>query len=66
MTISEIMAQLSILDRERLMISFESGLPCYIEWTKGRFLGVYVDGIPNLVCLQESGLWREGTINVQV
>jgi len=64
MTIKEIMAGLSMTDKEQLMTAFEASMTHYIEWTPGRFIGVNTDSVPHLTCCQQSGSFREGTINV--
>lgn len=56
------MKALPQMHKDTLMSAFEEGLPSYIEYTQGRFLGVNTDAIPHLRCEATSGSWREGSI----
>lgn len=49
-------------DRKRLMYAFDNGFSQYIEYAKGRFIGVHIQNNPNLQTDTRSGVWSIGEI----
>lgn len=62
MSIPQIMKMIPSMHLDSLMVAFESGSSHYYEWSPGRYLGIYTDGISHLQCEQKAGDWREGRI----
>ena len=59
----EAINNLSEGDRQQLMYAFEEGLSQWIELPDGKFVGVNVQGLPQLTIIEQSGLWAYGDIN---
>ena len=62
MSISEILKTIPERERARLNTAFESGFSQMVIYKENQYVGVYVDGLPNLVVEQKAGNWSAGRI----
>ena len=64
MDLRELIKSLSNTDRQQLMYAFEEGITQWIQLPGSKFVGVNVQGLPQLTILEASGSWAYGDIDV--
>ena len=60
--IKTILAGLSHVEREQLTYALETETATMIEYTPGRFIGVYTESLPSAKITQSAGFYQEGEI----
>lgn len=59
---NEIIKNLPKRDLEAVMLAFEQGLQCLVEYKEGLFVGVNVTGTDKIIILETKGMWSHGAI----
>lgn len=62
MTIRQILDSLSEQDRRFIQYAFDNQMSQYVEYEKGKFIGVNVDTIKKLNIENSVGVWSIGSI----
>ena len=60
--IRDVLDALPSADRARLELAHKAGLPQYIEYEPGHYIGVHVRGTPHLVPTEKVGDWAIGKV----
>jgi hypothetical protein len=61
--IQEIIKQLTQTDKEQLRLAHNYGVAQYVKLPNGHFVGVHLNGVPNLTIECEYNDWYFGIIN---
>lgn len=62
MSLREILQSLSAYDKKLLIEALESGIPSYVEYEKGKYIGVLTISVPTLKPTETHGDWACGDI----
>lgn len=62
-SIKEALKSLTVDKRSLLDYAFENGLSEYVIIANKWFIGVNVEGNPNLIVIETKGLWSFGEVN---
>lgn len=65
MTVREVFATLSKVERDCLVSALQAGVPKHIELSQGRFIGVNVQYIQYLQPTESDGPWSIGVVKGQ-
>lgn len=60
--IKDILDALPAPERRRLVLAHEQGLAQQVEYAEGKFVGVNLQGVPNLRVTERAGAWTTGNI----
>jgi hypothetical protein len=61
-TLRSILDKLTPEEKRLLEHAFESSVPQYVEWSRGKFIGVDCQKVKNFVTEQQAGRWSAGRI----
>ena len=59
--IADIFKQLNQQQRDEIYYAFDNNMPCCIEYEKGKYIGVNIEGLRYIVEEQRVGEWSVGT-----